>query len=94
MIGLKYPLRKLGINKLEQGSGNLVFSFTESTPVESEVLLKLIAAHEPKKKKGWHKPGPAPIRLTPDQRLVVTIKDEENLFFEIDDIIQALGFSG
>ncbi len=94
MIGLKYPLRKLGISKLEQGPGNLVFSFTESTPVESEVLLKLIAAHEPKKKKGWHKPGPAPIRLTPDQRLVVTIKDEENLFFEIDDIIQALGFSG
>ncbi|MCI5121827.1 MAG: DEAD/DEAH box helicase, partial [Candidatus Electrothrix sp. AUS4] len=32
LVGLKYPLRKLGITKLEQGPATLVFSFSEQSP--------------------------------------------------------------
>ncbi len=68
MIGFKYPLRKLGISKLEQGPASVVFTFVDSSPVDPAAFLELIVQHAPKKKKGHIKPVADPIRLTPDQR--------------------------
>ncbi len=90
MIGLKYPLRKLGISKLEQGPANLVFSFVDTSPVDPVVILDLIARHAPKKKKGYTGAAANPIRLTPDQRLIVAIDEKENLFKRIDTVLEFL----
>jgi len=90
MIGLKYPLRRLGISKLEQGPANLVFTFVDSSPVDPTAFLELIAQHTPKKKKGYGKPAADPIRLTPDQRLIVAVDEKENLFNRIDTVLQFL----
>jgi transcription-repair coupling factor (superfamily II helicase) len=90
MIGLKYPLRNLGISKLEQGPANLVFSFVETSPVDPVLLLDLIARHTPKKKKGNTGSAANPIRLTPDQRLIVAVDEKENLFKRIDTVLEFL----
>jgi transcription-repair coupling factor (superfamily II helicase) len=90
MIGLKYPLRKLGISKLEQGPTNLVFTFVDSSPVEPAAFLELISQHSPKKKKGTVHPVADPIRLTPDHRLIVAIDEKENLFTRIDTVLHFL----
>ena len=90
MIGLKYPLGRLGISKLEQGPATLVFTFTEYSPVDPEVLLALIDRYTLQKKKNRKKPTPAPIRLTPDHRLIVPLDDKENIFTQIDTVLQSL----
>jgi len=91
MIGLKYTLRKLGISKLEQGPAHLVFTFVEESPVDPGLLLELIAAHKPKKKKGQGGRTPtAPIRLTPDHRLIVAVNEADNLFVQIKNVLNAL----
>jgi transcription-repair coupling factor (superfamily II helicase) len=90
MIGLKHPLRKLGISKLEQGPASLVFTFVKSSPVDPEALLELINRYRMKKKKGHAKSSPDPIRLTPDHRLIVAVAEKENLFTRIDTVLQSL----
>ncbi len=87
MIGLKFPLQNLGIHKLEQSPDSLILSFTESSPVEPETLLALI---ESEKKKIKKKRGKAAIRLTPDYRLIVPIFEEENLFKQIENVLDSL----
>jgi transcription-repair coupling factor (superfamily II helicase) len=59
VVAVKKALIPLRINKLEQGPGNLVFSFLEDTPVNPRALLTDIE----KQNNG--------ARLTPDGRLVV-----------------------
>jgi transcription-repair coupling factor (superfamily II helicase) len=101
MVGLKYPLRKLGISKLEQGPANLVFSFVEHSPVAPETLLAFIEQSRIKKKKNSRKGGgfrsstqsavePVPVRLTPDQRLIVDVGEEKNIFQQIEKILRFL----
>jgi len=90
MIGLKYPLGRLGISKLEQGPSTLVFSFTEHSPVDPTVLLAFIDQYALKKTKNRKKQERAPIRLTPDHRLIVPLDDKENLFTQIDTVLQSL----
>ncbi len=90
MLGLKYPLRRLGICKLEQGPANLVFTFVEDSPVDPAAILGLIAQHAPEKKKGRTRAAENPIRLTPDQRLIVAVAEKENLFTRIDTVLQFL----
>jgi transcription-repair coupling factor (superfamily II helicase) len=90
MLGLKYPLRKLGISKLEQGPANLVFTFEETSPVEPATLLALINTHKPKKKKRASAKTADPIRLTPDHRLIVAMAEKDELFTQIHKVLQAL----
>jgi transcription-repair coupling factor (superfamily II helicase) len=90
MIGLKYPLGRLGISKLEQGPSSLVFTFTEHSPVDPSVLLDFIDRYALKKTKNRKKRDCAPIRLTPDHRLIVPLDDKENLFTQIDTVVQFL----
>ena len=90
MIGLKYPLGRLGISKLEQGPATLVFTFTEHSPVDPAALLALIDQYARQKKKNRKKGEPVPIRLTPDHRLIVPLNDKENIFTQIDTVLQSL----
>jgi transcription-repair coupling factor (superfamily II helicase) len=90
MIGLKHPLRTLGISKLEQGPASLVFTFVESSPVDPAALLQLITRYRTKKKKNHANPSADPIRLTPDHRLIVAFDEKENLFTRIDTVLESL----
>ncbi|MGI6656497.1 MAG: transcription-repair coupling factor [Desulfobulbus sp.] len=85
IIGLKQRLRRLGIAKLEQGPGVLVFSFIPETPVEPDRILELIRQTATRKKQG------TAIRLTPDQRLIVPLAVNEDLWQRIDALLRALG---
>ena len=84
IIGLKRDLRKLGIAKLEQSPGNLVFSITEKTPLRPEAVLDFIAR--------WQKKKKSPARLTPDSRLVVgiTSQEPEKILTIIKEVIRLL----
>lgn len=84
VIGLKLELRTLGINKLEQGPDALIFSFIDNPPVDPKNLLALIQV-----KTGGRKPV-KPVRLTPDQRLIVPFGGQEDLFVRIQDILHSL----
>ena len=87
MIGLKQPLSRLGISKLEQGSGSLVFSFSERSPVEPATLLIFIEQENKKAKKQKRK---TMLRLTPDYRLIVPLREEENIFQQIQNVLNSL----
>ncbi len=90
MIGLKYALGRLGISRLEQGPANLVFTFVETTPVEPATLLQLVEGSAGGKKKRGAVSGPARFRLTPDNRLIVALDEKENLFKQIETVLQSL----
>ena len=90
MIGFKYFLSRLGISKLEQGASTLVFTFTDHSPVDPAVFPALIEQYAIKKKKSRKKSESALIRLTPDHRLIVPLDDKENLFTQIDTVLQSL----
>ncbi|MFA6284449.1 MAG: transcription-repair coupling factor [Desulfurivibrionaceae bacterium] len=57
---LKTQLRRLWISKLEQGPGNLVFSFHEKTPVAPAKIMRLLEKYKDR------------MRFTPEARLIVT----------------------
>ncbi|MBM9615575.1 transcription-repair coupling factor [Desulfobulbus rhabdoformis] len=84
IIRLKQQCRSLGIEKLEQAPQAIVFSFIDQAPVDPSKLLALIQ-QKPSKKK-----AAPPIRLTPDQRLVVPCQPMENVFERAYSIINAL----
>ena len=84
IIGLKQQLRGLGINKLEQGPDALIFSFIPNPPVDPQRILGLIQQKPDRKKSGKI------IRLTPDQRLVVPISHQDNLFAHIQSLLDTL----
>ena len=80
IITLKIALGELKIAKLEQGAGNLVFTFLDHTPVQPEKILELVNTRKKK------------IRLTPEGKLIVKISDSstESLFRETKKVLQAL----
>ncbi|MEN8136283.1 MAG: transcription-repair coupling factor [Thermodesulfobacteriota bacterium] len=80
VIGLKEALIKLQINRLDQGDSNLVFSFTEHTPVSPAQLLEIINGSK------------GNMRLTPDSRLVVKFKpgQPETIIQEAKKILRTL----
>ena len=81
IIGLKQRLRALGIFKLEQSPDALIFSFAEHTRVSPARVLELLQARPGKKK-------PArPLRMTPDQRLIVPLATSDDCWARIQDIL-------
>jgi transcription-repair coupling factor (superfamily II helicase) len=90
MIGLKHPLRALGIAKLEQGADALIFSFAETSTVDPKSLLAFIAGEKKKAKKARKK---SEVRLTPDHRLIVPITEEEYLFKQIENVLKFLSIT-
>ncbi len=84
MIGLKHPLSQLGITKLEQGPEALIYSFGNNTQVEPATLLTLLKQDKKAAKKERRKNI---MRLTPDQRLVVPLRDQENIFKQIENML-------
>ncbi|MDY0390074.1 MAG: transcription-repair coupling factor [Desulfobulbus oligotrophicus] len=83
-IRLKQRLRTLGINKLEQGEGCLIVSFAATTTVEPSRIVHLIEQQSNKKQR-----TPS-IRLTSDQRLVVSLGQQEDPFTQIDSLLNTL----
>jgi transcription-repair coupling factor (superfamily II helicase) len=84
IISLKQQLRTLGINKLEQGPDSLIFSFVDNAPVEPQRLLNLMQQKSDKKRLV------KPIRLTPDQRLIVPVGSQDDHFARIQAILHTL----
>jgi transcription-repair coupling factor (superfamily II helicase) len=84
IIALKQQLRALGINKLEQGPDSLIFSFMPNPPVDPQRLLGLIQQKPDRKKLAQA------IRLTPDQRLIVPLAIQDNLFVRIQSVLETL----
>jgi transcription-repair coupling factor (superfamily II helicase) len=92
LLGLKQKLRALGISKLEQAPAGLVFSFSARSQVAPEHLLAFIAQAAPKKKqpppaRPPKKPEPAPVRLTPDGRLIVAVQEQADVFAQIEAVL-------
>jgi transcription-repair coupling factor (superfamily II helicase) len=79
-ISLKEKLKPLKITKLEQGPGNLVFTFAKETPVTPQQILIFIKSH------------PNNSRLLPDSRLVVEIPtaSTESIFARVKKILHAI----
>jgi transcription-repair coupling factor (superfamily II helicase) len=73
-------MRPLCIAKLDQGPGSLAFSFLDETPVAPEQIL--IMVHSSK----------GTMRLTPDNRLVVTAstKSSKAIFTASKKVLQQL----
>jgi transcription-repair coupling factor (superfamily II helicase) len=80
IIALKEALVRLRISRLDQGAENLVFSFTDRTPVNPAEILEII------------KTSRGAMRLTPDSRLVATITPgpPETIIGEAKKILRAL----
>ena len=91
LVGLKYPLRILGITKLEQGPAHLVLSFSEHTPLSPSSLLALIATYQKKPSTKHPKATQEQtMRLSPDQRLILSLSPEENPFTAIGPVLEFL----
>ncbi|MDH3328154.1 MAG: helicase-related protein, partial [Desulfobulbaceae bacterium] len=82
IIAIKYRLRQLGIAKLEQGPDAGVFSFIKDAPVDPQVIISLINRKPKKKQK--------PIRLTPDNRLIVPFLEKEDVTESVYAILNQL----
>ncbi len=80
IIQLKILMRPFYITKLDQGPGTLAFSFREDTKVTPEQILIIV-----KSSKGQ-------IRLTPDNKLIVTTstKDHETIFQGTKNLLRQL----
>lgn len=83
VIGLKQQLRPMGISKLEQGPDNLIFTFIENPPIDSQRLIGLVQQRSTGKKTA------PPIRLTPDNRLIVPIAQQDP-FTVIQSVLRSL----
>lgn len=84
IVACKKELAGLGIKKLEKGKNSFVFSFTENTPLDPEMLMEYIQNASGKKKS-------LPPRLTPDGRLIISVKDpKEELFRSLQAVIAHL----
>ncbi|PLX48004.1 MAG: transcription-repair coupling factor [Desulfobulbaceae bacterium] len=80
IIELKIAMRPLCINKLDQGPGTLAFSFLDETPVLPEQILLMVRTSK------------GNMRLTPDNRLVVTTstRSAEAIFAAAKKVLQLL----
>ncbi len=79
-VSLKEELKPLKITKLEQGPGNLVFTFANGTPISPQQILIFIKSH------------PDSSRLLPDSRLIVEIPtaSTESIFKRVKKILHAI----
>ncbi len=82
VISLKTRLRSMGIVKLEQATDSLIFSFSDRTTVDPQLILSLISRKTRKNEK--------PFRLTPDNRFIAPLNDSMNLFIEIERLLTVL----
>ena len=82
VIGLKPRLRNLGITRLEQAADCLVFSFIKEPPLDPQIILDLISRKPGK--------GEKPLRLTPDNRLVVPLKAADDPYNTAAAIVRHL----
>jgi len=80
IITLKFSLRQMKISKLERGTGTIVFTFLDQTPVDPATILELVRKSRNK------------IRFTPEAKLIVPVMatEDESLFAEIKKVLQAL----
>mgnify|MGYP005840207211 FL=1 len=80
IIELKIAMRPLCISKLDQGPGSLAFSFLDETPVAPEQILLMVRTSK------------ETMRLTPDNRLVVTTstRSAEAIFTAAKKVLQLL----
>jgi len=84
IVACKKELTLLGIKKLEKGKDSFVFSFTENTPLDPALLMEYLQKSRGKK-------NVPPPRLTPDGRLIVTVKHStDRLFNELQAVISQL----
>lgn len=92
LIELKYPLRELGISKLEQGPDSFILSFSKQTPVSPEQVILFMDKQNKRIKKGKEKRKPTKlVRITPDQRLIIPFfNEDENIFEQIKNILTAI----
>jgi len=79
IMELKGLMKKLGIEKLEQGKSTLVFLFSPQTGVSPDAILSFVA----RQGKG--------VRFTPEGKLIVSLKDDspERLFSYSKNILRA-----
>ena len=90
LIELKYPLRELGIIKLEQGPDSFIFTFVKQTPVRPEQIISFMERKNKRAKKEKRNTKKL-VRITPDQRLIVPLLDEkESCFSMISDMLAEL----
>jgi transcription-repair coupling factor (superfamily II helicase) len=80
IISLKEDMYNLRVKRLDRGSDSLVFSFTESTPLDPTRLLAIINSSKGR------------MRLTPDSRLVVKTKEDrpQAIIDEAKNILRSL----
>ena len=80
IVSIKKDLIPLRISKLERAPSSLVLSLLPETPVRPELLTAYLQNSGKK------------VRLTPDGRLVIQIKDDssEDLYLQINKVLQEL----
>ena len=78
IVALKKELVRLQVVKLEKGPSSAVLSFLPNTPVRPESLAAFLQNSGDR------------ARLTPDGRLVMNVRDNKDVFSEIDDILTEL----
>ena len=84
IVACKKELAELGIKKLEKGKDSFVFSFTENTPLDPEMLMEYL-------QKASGKKNVPPPRLTPDGRLIISTKEpKDQLFRSLQTVITQL----
>ena len=90
LIELKYPLRELGIYKLDQGPGILILTFSKQTPVTPEQIIFFMEKKNKQVKKEIRNTKKN-VRITSDQRLIVPMADEkENIFEQIEEVLTGI----
>lgn len=67
IVACKKELITLGIKKLERGKDSFVFSFTETTPLDTGLLMNFL-------QKKNNQPKQVQPRLTPDGRLIIPVE--------------------
>lgn len=90
LIELKYPLRELGISKLEQGNDSFIFTFSPQTDVTPEQIISFMEKKNKRIKKEKIN-GKKLVRITPDQRLITPIPGGKgDLFGHIEAVLTAI----
>ncbi len=83
-IAIKQRLRTLHIKRLEQGQQSLLFDFDEATPLAPEQILAFVQQENVSKKKS--RQGGL-CRFTPDAHLLVPMAGKDDIFIEINRIL-------
>jgi transcription-repair coupling factor (superfamily II helicase) len=82
IISLKQTLRDMGIMKLEQAADTLIFTFSETTNVDPQIILSLINRKQKKTERSF--------RLTPDNRFIAPYEPNNDVYTEINNVLSQL----